>query len=139
MVLSAHNEAKERLLLLLSINDHPPSEEPMAAVLTARQTGHEGVIFHAIADKKNTLSFGVYSLETTHTCWTEPDQSILHWWDSFSLSGRVQCSSPDPKSQTPTLFIHAVRQTNRQQPDKYEMKKKMITNTRPQKKENLLN
>lgn len=77
---------------------------------------------------KDTLSFGVYSLETTHTCWTEPDQSILHWWDSFSLSGRVYCSSPDPKSQTPTLFKNTARQTNRQQPDKYEMKKKMIRN-----------
>lgn len=113
MVLSAHNKTKECLLLLFSINDHSPSEEPVAAVLTAGQREHEIVIVHAIADKRLPL---VFILWRAHTCWTEPDQSILHWWDSFSPSGRVQCSSPDPRSQMPTLLIHAEieRQTDRQ-------------------------
>jgi len=66
MVLSAHNEAEERLLLLFSINDHPPSEEPMAAVLTAGQTVHGGVIVYAIAVERHPFLWGLLSGDHTH-------------------------------------------------------------------------
>ena len=48
MALGAHNETEQSLLLLLSINDHTPTKEPVATVFTGDTREEHGTCWKTL-------------------------------------------------------------------------------------------
>lgn len=112
--LRVHYEAEKSLLLLLPVDHHPPPEEPVTTVLTGKDK--ESLAAYKYQKTHNTQSSpaNLFTADDP-TYWTGPGQNIPHWWGSFQSSGTSMCSSPDPRSQRPSLHqpqkcIHKVSQ-----------------------------